>query len=148
MEQATNLVLLVKTRPAVGEKLDSLVPPQKSNGNGEFTPALDEINTPEELLKQLSAIFTKKTAPSNRAFILTVLDDSNYAESHILGHDMDPKNPGTVEVYSAKDGILLEGELAVLSRKILDSSFQQRVLIRPGSETRVPAKLVRRALGV
>jgi len=148
LEQATNIIQLVKTRPAIGKAIDEFVPAAKLNGNGEFVPAMEEINTPEQLLLELSAVFQKKVQGRDEAFILSVLHDSDYDERHIVGFDMDPKKPKTVEsVSKANAGVLGNNELLTLSNKILDSSFQEKVLVRPGRETRIPARLVRQALG-
>jgi len=147
IEQATNILLLVKTRPAIGKELDEFVPSKSGNGIGEFIPSMEEIDTPDKLLLELSAVFQKKTPGiAEEAFILSVLNDSTYEEKLLVGHDMDPKKPRTVEVWSAKDKVLLDEEIGRLSRKITDTFFQEKVLVRPGRETRIPARLVRNAL--
>jgi hypothetical protein len=147
VEQATNLILLVKTRPAKGQNLDCFVPASKLNGNGEFIPAMDEINTPESILADLSSIFARRADGLEEGFILSVLDDRNYTQRHVVGYDVDPKSPKTCESYSEGTPILDPNELSLVSRRMFKRSFREKVLVRPGKETRIPARLVKRALG-
>jgi hypothetical protein len=147
IEQATNLILLMKTRPAKGEDLDCFIPAKKLKGNGEFIPAMDEINTPEGLLLDLSSVFAKKADGLEDGFILSILDDNTYSQRHVVGFDVDPKAPNTCESYSEGKPALNPRELQRIARKLFESSFREKALVRPGRETRIPAKLIKRALG-
>ncbi len=146
VEQATNLIMLVKTIPATGQELDGFVPAKRQNGNGIFVPSMDEINTPEELLHVLDSVFQKKTPGLAEGFILTVLDDSRYDERHLVGYGMNPGKTLKLEVWSHREAALKQEEMRKLSSRILDSSFQERILVRPGRETRVPSRMVKNAL--
>ncbi|MEW6035742.1 MAG: hypothetical protein AB1529_03960 [Candidatus Micrarchaeota archaeon] len=147
IEQATNLMVFVKTRPAVGKELDGFVLAKPPGGNGGFVPSMGEIDTPLYALLELSSAFQKRTAGLDEAFMLSVLADSGYDERHVVGYDMDRKTPRTVEVWSSEKPVLENPELGELSVKLLDKSFRERIFVRPGHLTRVPARIVRNALG-
>ncbi|MDD5340094.1 MAG: hypothetical protein PHV13_02485 [Candidatus ainarchaeum sp.] len=146
MDQTTNVILLQKTKAALGRRLDAFTPTVTMTGKGEFKPSMGEINTPEGLLRSMSSIFQKRSTALANAFMLTILDDSSYLEMHVIGYDMNVSRPKTTEVWSSPDSKTAQLDIKELSARILNTEFREKALIRPGHETRIPAKLVKAAL--